>query len=153
MGIISNTEDYFLATGKVRNYTDRVANNCETMNVVIPKNGLQKIFLEQSYFLDNKKIRAIEIVADDQIINSDISGRVAGVLESAALPVFTFTLSKDSDFIATTPLSCMHRPSNAGKFYFIDSEAGSHRIGDSFIEQINSLSANGVVIVLRFWYD
>ena len=47
----------------------------------------------------------------------------------------------------------MHRPTNSGKFYFIDSDPGSHTIGDSFIEQIGALSASGVVISLLFWYD
>ena len=154
MGIISDTEQYLLATGKARDYTERVANNCEAIDIVIPKNGLQKIFLPQNYFLDGKKLRAIEVLANDQIVNASLpGGTVGGVLEVAALNVFKFTLAKDTNYIASTPFSCLHRPTNSGKFYFIDSDPGSHTIGDSFIEQIGALSASGVVISLLFWYD
>jgi len=154
MGIISNTEAYMVATGKVRDYTETVANNCETVNIVIPKNGLQKIYLPQNSLLDSKKIRAIEVLTDSQVLRATIPGGTVGdVLESLAISAFDFTFAKDSENISNTPFHCMNRVLNSGKFYFLDSEPGDHRIGDSFINQIAALDAKNFVIVLRFWYD
>ena len=47
----------------------------------------------------------------------------------------------------------MHRPTQSGKFYFIDSPVGRHRIGDSFITQVGTGSYKDRIITLRFWYD
>jgi len=154
MGIISNIEAYMLATGKARDYTERVANNCTIVNVLIPKSGLQSIFLQRNELLDSKKIRAIEVVCDDQIIDSQLpDGKSVGVLESVAVSAFTFVLAKNNDNKVTIPLACLHRTQNNGKFCFIDSDVGNHRISDCFLEQNVSGDISGVMVVLRFWYD
>ena len=58
-----------------------------------------------------------------------------------------------SEEIAQAPFTSLHRPTQSGKFYFIDSERGRHRIGDSFVSQIGAGSFKDLIITLRFWYD
>jgi hypothetical protein len=154
MPIVSQIEAYFTNTGKIRQYADKVANNSETVSIQIPVNGLQTIYLPQNSLLDNSKIRAIQIkAADEQFYGQVGNGTTAENLAVADLPSFAFTLAIDNEEIAQTPFTSMHRPTQDGKFYFIDSEAGKHRIGDSFITQIGTGSFSGKIITLRFWYD
>tara|TARA_R110002153_G_scaffold149849_1_gene301452 strand:- start:779 stop:1249 length:471 start_codon:yes stop_codon:yes gene_type:complete len=154
MGVVSNVESYLLATGKARGYTDLVANASEIVSVVIPINGLQQIFLSQNSMLDNSKLRAIEIITDDdQIYGNNPDGTTSENITTASLPNFVFTLAKDSENIARTPFTSLHRTTQSGKFYFLDSEAGSHRIGDSSISQVGAGAYNGYIITLRFWYN
>jgi hypothetical protein len=154
MGVVSSTEAYLLATGKIRDYTDLVANATEVVSIVIATNGVQDIYLSQNSMLDNSKLRAIEIVSNaEQIYGNNPDGTTSENLTLASLPDFVFTLGKDSENIARTPFTSMHRPTQNGKFYFIDSDAGSHRIGDSYISQIGTGSYSGRIITLRFWYN
>ena len=154
MGVVSNIESYLLSTGKARDYTDLVANASEIISVVIPINGLQQIYLSQNSMLDDSKLRAIEIITeDDQVYGNNPDGTTSENITTASLPTFVFTLAKDSENIARTPFTSMHRTTQGGKFYFIDSDAGSHRIGDSSISQIGAGSFSGRIITLRFWYN
>ncbi len=154
MSVVSQIETYFTNTGKIRQYADKVANNCEVVSVVIPANGLQTIYLPQNSWLDQSKLRAIEVVSEDeQDFGNRPDGTTSENLQSAALPEFGFTLAIDSENVAQTPFTSMHRPTQSGKFYFIDSEVGRHRIGDSFITQVGTGSYADRIITLRFWYD
>ena len=154
MPVVSQIETYFTETGKIRQYADKVANNCEIISIVIPANGLQTINLPQNSWLDQSKLRAIEVVTEDeQDFGNNPDGTTSENLQSAALPEFGFTLSIDSEEIAQTPFTSMHRPTQSGKFYFIDSPVGRHRIGDSFITQVGTGSYKDRIITLRFWYD
>lgn len=154
MGVVSNIESYLLATGKIRGYTDLVANATESVSIVIPSNGVQNINLSQNSMLDNSILRAIEIVSEnEQVYGNNPDGTTSENITLASLPEFAFTLAKDSENIATTPFTSMHKPTQNGKFYFINSDAGSHRIGDSYISQIGTGSHSGRIITLRFWYD
>ena len=154
MGRVSDIETYFAKTGKIRDYTDKVANNSDVISIQILVNGLQQIYLPQNSLLDSRKIRAVQLIADDeQFYGFTPTGTTIENLPVAALPEFIFTFAKDNEENAVSPFSCMHRPSNAGKFYFINSEVGSHRIGDCYIRQINTGSYSGKIITLKFWYD
>ncbi len=154
MGIVSDIETYFAKTGKIRDYTSKVANNTDVVSIQIPSNGLQQIYLPQNSLLDNRKIRAIQVIADDeQFYGFTPTGTTVENLPLAGLPDFKFTFAKDNEEIADIPFSSMHRPSNNGKFCFIDSEVGRHRIGDCFISQVGAGSYSGTIITLKFWYD
>ncbi len=154
MPVVSNIERYFTETGKIRPYADKPANNVEVISLVIPKDGLQTIKLPQNSWLDDSKLRAIEIVTDNEQFYGNLpDGTTRENLTLAALPYFAFTLSIDSEEIAQAPFTSLHRPTQGGKFYFIDSERGRHRIGDSFVSQIGALSFRDLIITLRFWYD
>ena len=154
MGIVSEIESYFVNTGKIRCYTDKVANNSDVVSIQIPVNGTQRIYLPQNSLLDNRKIRALQVIADDEQFYGFLpTGTTIENLPVAALPVFTFTFSKNNEEQVSTPFACCHRPSNAGKFNFIDSEAGNHRIGDCFIDQVGPGSYSGKIITLKFWYE
>tara|TARA_R110000764_G_scaffold19815_1_gene51601 strand:- start:1277 stop:1741 length:465 start_codon:yes stop_codon:yes gene_type:complete len=154
MGRISTIETYLTETGKIRDYASLVANNCEVISVKIPVNGLQTIYLPQNSLLDNSKIRAIQIVADDEQFYGNLpDGTTSENLTVFSLPEFGFTLAIDNEEIAVTPFTSMHLPTQSGKFYFIDSSIGKHRIGDSFISQLGNSSFAGLIITLRFWYD
>ena len=59
MGRISTIETYLTETGRIREYSSKVANNCEVISVQIPANGLQTIYLPQNSQLDNSRIRAL----------------------------------------------------------------------------------------------
>ena len=154
MPVVSNIERYFTETGKIRQYADKVANNSEVISIVIPANGLQTIQLPQNSWLDDSKLRAIEIVTDNEQFYGNLpDGTTRENLTLAALPYFAFTLSIDNEEIAQAPLTSLLRPTQGGKFYFIDSERGRHRIGDSFVSQIGAGSFKDLIITLRFWYD
>ena len=154
MPVISKIEQYFTETGKIKPYADKVANNCDVISVVIPVNGLQTIFLPQNSMLDNSRLRAIEIVADDEQFYGNLpDGTTSENLTVFGLPEFGFTLAIDNEDIAKIPFTSMHRPTQSGKFCFIDSEIGRHRIGDSFITQVGTTGYAGQIITLRFWYD
>lgn len=154
MPVVSDIERYFTETGKIRQYADKPANNVEVISLVIPANGLQTIQLPQNSWLDDSKLRAIEIVTDNEQFYGNLpDGTTRENLTLAALPNFAFTLSIDSEQIAQAPFTSLHRPTQNGKFYFIDSERGRHRIGDSFVSQIGAGSFNNLIITLRFWYD
>ena len=154
MGRISTIETYLTETGKIRDYASLVANNCEVISIEIPANGLQTIYLPQNSQLDNSQIRAIQIVAEDEQIYGNVAdGTTAENMTVASLPAFGLTLAIDNEEIAVTPFTSMHLPTQSGKFYFIDSSIGRHRIGDSFISQIGAGSFSGRIITLRFWYD
>jgi hypothetical protein len=154
MGKISSIETYLTDTGKIRQYADKVANNCEVISIVIPVNGVQTIYLPQNSQLDKSTIRAIQIVADDEQFFGNLpNGTTSENLDVNALPEFGFTLAIENEEIAVTPFTSMHLPSQSGKFYFINSEIGRHRIGDSFISQLGTGGYSGQIITLRFWYD
>jgi hypothetical protein len=154
MGIVSTIETYFVETGKIRDYTDKVANNSNVVSIQIPSNGLQQIYLPQNSLLDGRKIRAIQIIAEDeQIYGFTKTGTTFETLAVADLVNFSFTLAKNDKQIAVTPFVPMHRPTNAGKFFFIDSDAEQHRIGDCYISQVGAGSFSGKIIILKFWYD
>ena len=154
MPVISKIEKYFTDTGKIKQYADKVANNCEVISIVIPVNGLQTINLPQNSLLDSSKLRAIEVVADDeQIYGNRPNGTTSENLPVAALNEFGFTLALNNEEIAQIPFTTMHRPTQSGKFCFLDSEVGRHRIGDSFITQVGASSHSNLIITLRFWYD
>jgi len=154
MPVISKIEKYFTDTGKIKQYADKVANNCEVISIVIPVNGLQTINLPQNSLLDSSKLRAIEVVADDeQIYGNRPNGTTSENLPVAALNEFAFTLALNNEEIAQIPFTTMHRPTQSGKFCFLDSEVGRHRIGDSFITQVGASSNSNLIITLRFWYD
>lgn len=154
MQIVSNIETYFARTGKIRDYAGRIANNSEIISLQIKTNGLQQIFLPQNSLLDSRKIRAVQVMAQDQQVYAQTStGTTAETLPVADLVNFQLTFAKDNDYIAVAPFSNLHTASNGGKYYFIDSEIGKHRIGDCFINQVGAGSFSGRVIVLQFWYD
>jgi len=154
MPVISQIEKYFTDTGKIKQYADKVANNCEIISIVIPVNGLQTINLPQNSLLDSSKLRAIEVVTDDeQFYGNRPDGTTSESITAAALPQLGFTLAIDNEEIAQIPFTTLHRPTQSGKFCFIDSEVGRHRIGDSFITQVGTGSFADLIITLRFWYD
>lgn len=154
MPVISKIEKYFTDTGKIKQYADKVANNCEVISIVIPVNGLQTINLPQNSLLDSSKIRAIEVVtADEQAYGNRPDGTTSENITANALPELGFTLALDNEEIAQIPFTTMHRPTQSGKFCFIDSEVGRHRIGDSFITQVGTGAYGSLIITLRFWYD
>jgi len=154
MPVISKIEKYFTDTGKIKQYADKVANNCEVISIVIPVNGLQTINLPQNSLLDSSKIRAIEVVTrDEQSYGNRPDGSTSENLPVTALPELGFTLALDNEEIAQIPFTTLHRPTQSGKFCFIDSEVGRHRIGDSFITQVGTGAYADLIITLRFWYD
>jgi len=154
MPVISKIEQYFTETGKIKPYADKVADYCEVISIVIPANGLQTIFLPQNSMLDDSKIRAIEIVADDEQFYGNLpDGTTRENLPVGVLNEFGFTLAIDNEEIAQIPFTTMHRPTQSGKFCFLDSVPGRHRIGDSFITQVGTGSIMDLIITLRFWYD
>jgi hypothetical protein len=154
MGRISEIETYLTETGKIREYSSRIANNCEVISLQVPVNGLQTIYLPQNSQLDSSRIRAIQIVAEDEQVYGNVSnGTTAENLQVSSLPTFVFTLAIDNEAIAVTPFTSMHLPTQSGKFYFIDSGINRHRIGDSFVSQVGLGSYSGRIITLRFWYD
>lgn len=154
MPVISQIEKYFTDTGKIKQYADKVANNCEVISIVIPVNGLQTINLPQNSMLDNSKLRAIEVVTEDeQFYGNRPDGSTSENIPAAALPELGFTLALNNEEIAQIPFTTMHRPTQSGKFCFLDSEVGRHRIGDSFITQVGTGAYADLIITLRFWYD
>jgi len=154
MPVISKIEKYFTDTGKIKQYADKVANNCEVISIVIPVNGLQTINLPQNSLLDSSKIRAIEVVtADEQAYGNRPDGTTSENIPANALPELGFTLAIDNEEVAQIPFTTLHRPTQSGKFCFIDSEVGRHRIGDSFITQVGTGAYGELIITLRFWYD
>lgn len=154
MGIVSDIETYFAKTGKIRDYTSKVANNTDVVSIEIPSNGLQQIYLPQNSLLDSRKIRAVQVIAqDEQFYGFTSVGTTKENLPASALPNFKFTFAIDNEEIAVIPFSSMHRPSNRGKFCFLDSDVGKHRIGDCFISQVGAGSYSGLIITLKFWYD
>lgn len=154
MPVISKIEKYFTDTGKIRQYADKVANYSEVVSIVIPVNGLQTIYLPQNSLLDDSKLRAIEVVTEDeQFYGNRPDGTTSENIPVAALPELGFTLALDNEEIAQIPFTTMHRPTQNGKFCFLDSEVGRHRIGDSFITQVGAGAYADLIITLRFWYD
>jgi hypothetical protein len=154
MAVISKIEQYFTETGKIRDYTSKVANNCEVVSIQIPVNGLQTIYLPQNSLLDNSKIRAIEVVSSSEQFYGNVSdGTTAENLDLVDLNKFGFTLAINNEEVAEIPFTSMHRPTQSGKFCFIDSNVGRHRIGDSFVSQVGVGALSGKIITLRFWYD
>jgi hypothetical protein len=154
MGRVSDVETYLLSTGKIRCYTDKVANNNDVVTVQLLANGLQTIYLPQNRLLDNGRLRALQVIAEDEQYAGYLpDGTVVENLTVASLPNFTFSFGMNNEEIATAPFVCLHRSSNAGKFYFFDSNPGNHRIGDCFIQQIGAGNFAGRTITLKFWYD
>lgn len=154
MPVISKIEKYFTDTGKIRQYADKVANYSEVVSIVIPVNGLQTIYLPQNSLLDDSKLRAIEVVTEDeQFYGNRPDGTTSENIPVAALPELGFTLALNNEEIAQIPFTTMHRPTQNGKFCFLDSEVGRHRIGDSFITQVGAGAYADLIITLRFWYD
>jgi len=154
MPVISKIEQYFTETGKIKPYADKVANNSEVISIEIPVNGLQTINLPQNSMLDGSTIQAIQVISsDEQYYGNRADGTTAENLNVSELPNFGFTLSIDSEEIAQAPFTSLHRPTQSGKYYFINSVPGRHRIGDSFITQVGTGSFSGKIITLRFWYD
>ena len=154
MPVISKIEKYFTDTGKIRQYADKVANYSEVVSIVIPVNGLQTINLPQNSMLDDSKLRAIEVVTEDeQFFGNRPDGTTSENIPDVALPELGFTLALDNEEIAQIPFTTMHRPTQSGKFCFLDSEVGRHRIGDSFITQVGTGAYADLIITLRFWYD
>jgi len=154
MGIVSDIETYFVKTGKIRDYTDRVANNSEVISIQIPGTGLQQIFLPQNSLLDSHKLRAIQVIAnDEQFYGFTSRGTTVENLPVTSLPNFVLSMGLNNVETAVIPFTSMHRPTNNGKFCFFDSEIGNHRIGDCFIEQIATDNKQGYIITLKFWYD
>jgi len=153
MGRVSDIETYFAKTGKLRGYTDKVANNSQIISTVLSADKLQQIYLPQNSLLDSRKLRAIEVIADDQQAKGFTqTGTTIEVLPVAALPSFVLSIGINNVETALIPFTSMHRPSNNGKFCFFDSEIGNHIIGDCFIEQTSTGFASGIII-LKFWYD
>ena len=106
MPIVSNIENYFAETGKIRQYADKIATNDDTISIQIPANGLQTIQIPQNSWLDNHKIRAIQILAEDQMFYGNLpDGTTIENLNVAALPSFVFTLGLDNEEIATIPFT------------------------------------------------
>jgi len=154
MPVISKIEKYFTDTGKIRQYADKVANYSEVVSIVIPVNGLQTINLPQNSMLDDSKLRAIEVVTEnEQFYGNRPDGTTSENIPVAALPELGFTLALNNEEIAQIPFTTMHRPTQSGKFCFLDSEVGRHRIGDSFITQVGTGAYADLIITLRFWYD
>ena len=95
MGIVSDIETYFVKTGKIRDYTSRVANNSEVISIQIPvpATGLQQIYLPQNTLLDSHKLRAIQIIADDeQFYGFTSRGTTVENLPVTSLPNFVLAL-------------------------------------------------------------
>mgnify|MGYP003648539401 CR=1 FL=1 len=154
MGIVSEIESYFVNTGKIRCYTDKVANNSDVVSIQIPVNGTQRIYLPQNSLLDSRKIRSLQVIAEDeQFYGFTPTGTTIENIPVAALPEFIFTFAMNNEEKVVTPFACCNRPINNGKFNFIDSNPGSHRIGDCFIDQIGGGAYSGKIITLKFWYD
>ena len=156
MGIVSDIETYFVKTGKIRDYTSRVANNSEVISIQIPvpATGLQQIYLPQNTLLDSHKLRAIQIIADDeQFYGFTSRGTTVENLPVTSLPNFILSMGINNVETASIPFTSMHRPSNNGKFCFFDSEIGNHIIGDCFIQQAAIDNQGGKIITLKFWYD
>lgn len=154
MGIVSDIETYFAKTGKLRCYTDKVANNSDVISIQILASGLQQIYLPQNSLLDSRKIRAIQVIAaDEQFYGYTSRGTTIENLTVAALPSFTLSMGINNVETALIPFTSMHRPTNSGKFCFFDSEIGNHIIGDCFINQNSAGNYTGYVITLKFWYD
>jgi hypothetical protein len=115
---------------------------------------LQTIYLPQNSLLDNSKIRAIEVVSSSEQFYGNVSdGTTAENLDLVDLNKFGFTLAINNEEVAEIPFTSMHRPTQSGKFCFIDSNVGRHRIGDSFVSQVGVGALSGKIITLRFWYD
>lgn len=154
MAIVSDIETYFAETGKIKPYANKVANNSDVVSLQILVGGEQRLYLPQNSLLDSHKIRAIQIIADDeQFYGYTNTGTTIENLPVAALPTFQFTLAKDINDIAVCPFTSIHRPTQNGKFFFIDSEPYNHRIGDSYIEQVGAGNNSGYILTLKFWYD
>lgn len=154
MPVISKIEQYFTETGKIKPYADKVADYSTVVSIQISVNGLQTIYLPQNSLLDNSKIRAIQVISSsEQFYGNNDDGTTAENLDVADLSSFGFTFAIDNEEIAQIPFTTMHKPTQSGKYCFIDSEVGRHRIGDSFITQVGTGSFSGKIITLRFWYD
>ena len=97
MPVISKIEKYFTDTGKIRQYADKVANYSEVVSIVIPVNGLQTIYLPQNSLLYDSKLRAIEVVTEDeQFYGNRPDGTTSENIPVAALPELGFTLALDN---------------------------------------------------------
>lgn len=154
MPVISKIEKYFTETGKIKPYADKVANYCEVVSVVIPVGGLQTIYLPQNSLLDNSIIKAIEVVSSsEQFYGNRPDGTTSENLDLVDFPKFGFTLAIENEEVAQIPFTTMNRPTQSGKFCFINSQVGRHRIGDSFITQVGTGVYTDLIITLRFWYD
>jgi hypothetical protein len=153
MGRVSDVETYLFNTGKIRDYTDKVANNVESMSIEITTIGLHSIYLPQNSLLDSRRIRAIQVISTDELsYNVNITGPHEN-LAPGALASFVFTFAFENTEIAEIPFTSMNRPLNDGKFCFIDSDPGNHRIGDCFISQVGTGNNTNKIINLKFWYD
>ena len=154
MPVISKIEKYFTDTGKIKQYADKVANNCEVVSVVIPVNGLQTIYLPQNSLLDNSIIKAIEVISSSEQFYGNLpNGKTSENLDLIDFNQFGFTLALENEEIAQIPFTTMNRNTQSGKFCFINSEVGRHRIGDSFITQVGAGLFGGKIITFKFWYD
>ena len=154
MPVISKIEKYFTDTGKIKQYADKVANNCEVVSIVIPVNGPQTIYLPQNSLLDNSIIKAIEVVSSSEQFYGNLpNGKTSENLNLIDFNQFGFTLALKNEEIAQIPFTTMNRNIQSGKFCFINSEVGRHRIGDSFITQVGTNSYSGLIITMKFWYD
>ena len=104
--------------------------------------------------LDSHKLRAIQIIADDeQFYGFTSRGTTVENLPVTSLPNFVLSMGINNVETASIPFTSMHRPSNNGKFCFFDSEIGNHIIGDCFIQQATIDNQGGKIITLKFWYD
>jgi len=154
MPVISKIEKYFTDTGKIKQYADKVANNCEVVSVVIPVNGLQTIYLPQNSLLDNSIIKAIEVISSSEQFYGNLpNGKTSENLNLIDFNQFGFTLALENEEIAQIPFTTMNRNTQSGKFCFINSEVGRHRIGDSFITQVGAGLFVDKIITFKFWYD
>lgn len=154
MAVVSQIETYFAESGKIKPYADKVGNNSDVVSIQLLVNGVQRIYLPQNSWLDSRKITAIQIIAnDEQFYGYTSTGTTVENLDFSGLPEFTFTLAKDINEIAVCPFTSLHRPTQNGKFFFINSDPLNHRLGDSFIEQVGANGYSGKIITLKFWYD
>ena len=143
MGIVSDIETYFAKTGKIRDYTDKVANNTDVISIQILVNGLQQIYLPQNSLLDSRKIRAVQVIAEDeQFYWFTATGTTIENLTVAALP----------EFIYQMPYYNLIRSVNGG--FVILLEPKIINLTDCYVQINNVLSlADGDEAVFNFYYD
>jgi len=144
----------FELAGYCKDYTSTPGAKSDVISIEIPTNGAQRIYLPQNSLLDNATLTCIEVVPTEvQIYGFKQDGTTIENIPTSSLNEFAFTLAIDTEDKFTVPFTGLNSNGNGGKYSFISSVPGEHRIGDSYIDQFSATGWAGQIITLRFWYN
>lgn len=117
-------------------------------------NTFERHFFNQDPQIDRGRITAIEVPSQTDLVYIAPQGRTPiENLTAAELATFVFTLAIEDEVQFEVPLIELNRTTNGSKYFFVDSPAGKHRIGDSFVTQIAAGSFSGRYIKFNIWYE